>query len=690
MSPDRLSEMDELDALGAELAEAGRIACVAIAPRSRPDPVFTMRLRAGLLDAFGSSLMVPADEADAPDLVEPLPRRVELTGPRAEDAAASLAPLAAASAEPPEPGSRARGAVPAFFARLGRSIRTGSGRASPAPVEVIRGADEDDRSGSTGSPTRLRPAIRWRVRRQATRSRWVGLGVAATLIVGLLAAGTLLLRPAEVPVRADQAVVATLLRGGSTSTLTPGTTLAKGDEVRVGPGGLAYLTIASNQVRLDAGADVRLDSLEPTAIVIDQLAGRVYHRVLLPRGGTYTVVTGDVDWKAVGTAFDLDRLATPSGEQVLGLALQHDLQVAAPGYYGNVPQGSSAVFALNASGSAAGAPTTGSIAVQSLWSPWLIENAQLDAQLGLPLGELAEVVNATPTPTETARPTASPPASATAAATPTPTPKPTPKPTPTPTPTPTPKPTPTPTPKPTGIAYLGSLSISQNANGSYRFSWPEYTGHGFQYYKLVYGPWGTQPTFNGSNYWACNEAVADTNWTGYVEPGDWAVRLQVVDESSGKIVIRAQTQVLRLKVSVPATKDLGQLQWRDNGDGTYKFWWTGYSDLPFSYYKLVFGPDPSDPSYVTGSPYWAVPATGATSVKLTVGEGNFQPGEWSVRIQAIGYPFGSAYVYAQTSVAHVTVSPPATPTPEPTPEPTPSPTPEPTPSPTPELTATPT
>jgi hypothetical protein len=685
MSPDRLSEMDELDALGAELAEAGRIARVAVAPRSRPDPVFTMRLRAGLLDAFGSSLMAPADAADAPDLLEPLPRQVELTGPRAEDAAASLAPLAAASAEAPEPKDPARGAGLAglaFFTRLGRSIRPGSGRASP-PVEVLRGADADDRPGSTGSPTRLRPAIRWRVRGQARPSRWVGLGVAATLIVGLLAAGTLLLRPEEVPVRADQAVAATLLRGGSSSTLTPGTTLAQGDEVRVGPGGLAYLTVASNHVRLDAGADVRLDSLEPTAIVIDQLAGRVYHRVLLPRGGTYSVVTGDVDWKAVGTAFDLDRLATASGEQVLGLALQHDLQVAAPGYYGNVPQGSSAVFALDASGSAAGAPTTGSIALQSLWSPWLIANAQLDAQLGLPLGELAEVVNATPAPSESAAPTAAPSASETTAATEAPTRSPAP----TPAPSKTPQPTPTPTPKPTGVAYLGSLSISQNANGSYSFSWPKYSGHGFEYYKLVYGPWGTQPTFKGSNYWACNDSVGDTNWTGFVEPGDWAVRLQVVDESSGKIVIRAQTQVVRLKVSVPATKDLGGLQWRDNGDGTYKFSWTGYSDLPFSYYKLVFGPDPSDPSYVTGSPYWAVPGTGATSVKLTVGEGNFQPGVWSVRIQAIGYPFGSAYVYAQTSVAHVTVSPPATPTPEPTPtptiEPTPTPTPEPTPTPSP-------
>jgi hypothetical protein len=691
MSPDRLSEMDELDALGAELAEAGRIARVAVTPRSRPDPVFTMRLRAGLLDAFGSSLMVPADDAEAPNLVEPMPRHLEVSSPRAEEVAASLAPLAAASAETPEPIDRARrtGSLgPAFFTRLGRSVRPRSGETSAAAPELIRGLEEGTGSASTGAPTRLRPAIRWRVRGQAMPSRWVGLGVAASLIVGLLAAGSFLLRPVEAPARADAALAATLLRNGSSTELTPGTTLLQGDEIRVAQGGLAYLTLASNHVRLDAGADLRLDSLEPTAIEVDQLAGRVYHRVLLPSGGTYSVLTGDVAWKAMGTAFDLDRRATSAGEEVLGLALQHDLQVAAPGYYGNVPQGSSAVFTLDASGAAAGAPSTSSIALQSLANPWLVENAQLDSRLGLPLGELAEVLNATPTPSESATPTPSPSAHETAAATEPPAAG---TPAPTPAPTKTPQPTPTPTPKPAGIASLGSLSITHKANGSYSFSWPEYKGHGFQYYKIVYGPWGTSPTFNGSNYWACNTSPGDTTWTGFVTPGDYAVRVQVVDESSGKIVIRAQTQVARLTASLAVTKDLGNLNYHDNGDGTYTFWWTGYSELPFSYYKLVFGPYPSEPSYVTGSDYWAVPGSGSSSVTLTVGTNNggskkFQPGDWSVRIQAIGYPYGSAYVYAQTNLLHLTVAPPATPTPEPTPSPTPEPTPEPTPS----LTAEPT
>jgi hypothetical protein len=49
MSPSDLSEMEELDALAAELAEAGHVARVAAAHRERPEPAFAMRLRAELV-----------------------------------------------------------------------------------------------------------------------------------------------------------------------------------------------------------------------------------------------------------------------------------------------------------------------------------------------------------------------------------------------------------------------------------------------------------------------------------------------------------------------------------------------------------------------------------------------------------------------------------------------------------------
>jgi len=672
MSPERPTEMDELDALTTELAEAGRIARVAVGPRSRPDPVFTMRLRAELLDAYGSAMQIGASDAAAPDLIEALPRSIIESGPRAEDAAASLAPLAAAPAETPEPIERRRKARTlglGFLTRPGRSTRPAT---IPAP-EILAAVDD---ATPQGARARLRPSVRLRPSGQSVPSRWLGLGVAATLLVGLLAVGSIVLRPAEASSTADQAVAATLVRNGTETALTSGTVLVQGDEIHVGQGGLAYLNLASNRVRLDGGAVVRLDSLDPMATQVDQLAGRVYHRVLVPAGGTYTVVTGDVTWKAVGTAFDLDRLASATGEEVLGLALQHDLQVAAPGYYGAVQEGSSAVFMLNSSGAASGAPTTSAIDVQSLVNPWLVANAQLDSQLGLPLGELAQVLDATPRPEPTATPRVTQPPSATPAATVVSGSEPTAVPV-----TETKSPHPTATPRPTGPAYLGKLSTRHNADGSYTFSWPAYSGPGFEYYKLVYGPAGTQPNFDGSNYWACNEARGDTSWTGFVTPGDYAVRLQVVDESSGKIVIRAQTQVAHLNVSLPPTENLGNLNYHVNANGSYTFSWTPYTDLPFSYYKLVYEPNPGkDPSYPDGSSYWAAIDSGKSSVTLMPGSGGFDPGDWSVRIQAIDDPLGPPYAYAQTNVLHVTVSLPATPTPEPTPTPTPEPTPEPTPT----------
>jgi len=42
-------------------------------------------------------------------------------------------------------------------------------------------------------------------------------------------------------------------------------------------------------------------------------------------------------------------------------------------------------------------------------------------------------------------------------------------------------------------------------------------------------------------------------------------------------------------------------------------------------------------------------------VKLTVGDNGFLPGHYKVRIQAIGYPGGNAYAYAQTTVLDLTV-----------------------------------
>jgi hypothetical protein len=60
-----------------------------------------------------------------------------------------------------------------------------------------------------------------------------------------------------------------------------------------------------------------------------------------------------------------------------------------------------------------------------------------------------------------------------------------------------------------------------------------------------------------------------------------------------------------------------------------------------------------NPSYPGGSPFWAVPSVGATSC----GPLRIPPGDYQVRVQAVGYPNG-AYAYAQTTVLHLVVSAP--------------------------------
>jgi hypothetical protein len=394
---------------------------------------------------------------------------------------------------------------------------------------------------------------------------------------------------------------------------------------------------------------------------VTQLSGRVYHRVSVPAGGEYSVVTASVTWEANGTAFDIDRHSTAGGgEEVVGLALQHGLDLTGPQLQVSVAEGNSATVTLTPDGSTAGSPVIGAITAAQLGSPWLAANAALDLKLGLPLGFLATVVaspsanstaQATAAPTDEATiPAESPSDGASAGA--------------------TTKAGPTPTP----LGYLGKLTALENGDGTYTLKWPVYYGSGFQYYKVTYCAWGCVPSYPASDLLAAISDRQQNSWTGPLAAGDYAFRVQVVDAASGN-VIRASSTVLRLVVvdptTPPPTVSLGDLTWILNGDGTYSFGWNPYTGgQPFSYYKLVFEYTSSgqNPDYTAGSPYWAVPGTGDTTVALTPGAGGFSPGDYMVRIQAIGYPGGSAYVYGQTTVLHFVL--PASPTPSPTPSPT--------------------
>ncbi len=560
MSPDGPSEMDQLDALTIELGEAGRIARVATDQRGRPDPVFTMRLRAELLASFGSIPIFAPGDAQRPSLVEPMPRPLELGASdvelelRADEAFGSIS--SPFESERPAAEKRWRD----------RSADRRSNSNSPLP-EILRGAEPTTPSRRTRGTPAASPRSSTHLFTGTSRTGLcpragsaVGLAACLALAAFLVGSGTLF--PVKSPARTDDAVAATLVRGHDSTALVAGSELSQGDEIRVAAGGRAYLALGSSYVRLDGGADVRLDSLDSANLEIAQLAGRVYHRVVLPDGGRYRVTTGDVTWQATGTAFDIDRETTAGSDRVLGMALQHDVQVIAPSFDASVTQGSSASFVLSSTGSTVGSPVTTAIPAALLASAWLVENAQIDARLGLPLGELANAVLESPTPTAPA----------------------------TPAPTPTPDLADTrarghaggharddPSPdahrgpdscedrhsqadgdadedpqarrsqpgqpfdrRPTRTVLTPSAGPGTAAPGSSSTSW-------------FTVPWGTQPTFNGSNYWACPSNVADTSWTGGVPAGDFAVRIQVIDESTGKIVVRAQTAVVRL--TVPVARD---------------------------------------------------------------------------------------------------------------------------------------
>jgi len=66
----------------------------------------------------------------------------------------------------------------------------------------------------------------------------------------------------------------------------------------------------------------------------------------------------------------------------------------------------------------------------------------------------------------------------------------------------------------------------------------------------------------------------------------------------------------------------------------------------------VYMPWDGTPSYITGAGYWAAVSPGGTST----GSIGIPSGDWSVRVQAIGWPLGGdVYAFAQTAVYHLTV-----------------------------------
>jgi hypothetical protein len=408
-----------------------------------------------------------------------------------------------------------------------------------------------------------------RARRHFTGPRlpikWVLVGLAACLVLAVVAVGSgLFSSPDRGTAVAQEAISATLIRAGVRSDLTSYQKLQVGDEIQVGADGQVNLTIDDSHVRLAPTADVKLVKIDRAHVVLDQLSGEVYYRVDVPAGGDYIVNTGSVAWVARGTAFDVDRShrTAGNGDEVVAFALVDgfEIQGAETGKTLQLSEGMSATVELSSAGIVEGSPVTGTISSDALARAWIVDNANLDAQMELPMGVLIAQALPSPTPTPTPTPTESPSevpsasptpsatvsetpsASPTASPSPVPTRTSTPKPTTGPTPVPptqppvqTPVPTPVPTPAPTPTP-VPAISISWDSTND-TVSWSRYLGpwDGNTTYQLVCSASGT-PNYPQDN---CDASTSDSSVTSFVLVRafmTWAtqyrVRLQVVENPS--------------------------------------------------------------------------------------------------------------------------------------------------------------
>jgi hypothetical protein len=279
--------------------------------------------------------------------------------------------------------------------------------AVPAAIEIGPRADAPKPKSHphVGAPHLARPHIH----APHIGRKWLVAGLIVCLVVAVVAYGFSSLTATRLASATSQeATSATLIRAGSRAELTSYQTLQVDDEIQVAAGGHANLTIDDSHVRLAAGADVKLVRIDFEHVVLDQLAGEVYHRVSVPSGGDYSVNTGSVTWVAHGTAFDLNRSprATQSGDEVVALSLVDGVNItgAEIGTTLQLNENMSATVELSPTGAADGPPVTGEISPEALARAWIVGNAGLDAQLELPLGVLEVAANPTPTVAATATP----------------------------------------------------------------------------------------------------------------------------------------------------------------------------------------------------------------------------------------------------------------------------------------------
>lgn len=89
--------------------------------------------------------------------------------------------------------------------------------------------------------------------------------------------------------------------------LEEGMTLSEGDSVRTFTDARAVLTLDNGSaVRLDANSEIAFTDMDPNHILISQESGYSYHRVITSDTSTHTVANGEVQARALGTAYSFD------------------------------------------------------------------------------------------------------------------------------------------------------------------------------------------------------------------------------------------------------------------------------------------------------------------------------------------------------------------------------------------------
>jgi hypothetical protein len=121
---------------------------------------------------------------------------------------------------------------------------------------------------------------------------------------------------------------------------------------------------------------------------------------------------------------------------------------------------------------------------------------------------------------------------------------------------PTSQPATNPPATPGQVVDLGPLGAADNLDGTLSFDWTAYSGGSFGGYELVYETTASAktPSFLASSpSWAAPAQTDTSAVIGRPAPGSYQVRLQAIASVDGQAVVVAQTSIIHVHISAPAS-----------------------------------------------------------------------------------------------------------------------------------------